>query len=108
MNENAGSHVVTTASTAEVTIAETDSVHRYCANDFAKLHYLKVRVATLPNDDHSVVVTALDDGGAEVAVANTNTIASLDNVEHIGTIKLKGVIGAPVTATLVRLYVLFV
>jgi len=106
MNENAGNHVVPTASATEVTVDETDSVHdSYCANDFAQLHYLQVRVSSLPNDDKSVVVTALDDGGAEVAVANTNTINSLDNVEHIGTIKLKGVIGASVTATLVRLYI---
>lgn len=72
--------------------------------DFAKLHYMNVRVAGEPGKCFQVV-SALDDGGAEVAVAKPSTIMHCDYVERIGSITLRGIIGAPVKAELVRLYI---
>jgi hypothetical protein len=51
------------------------------------------------------VYSALDDGGAEVAVARSSTIAELNNVQLVGNIKLRGIVGASVNAALVKLYV---
>ena len=72
--------------------------------DFARLNYVDVRVAGEPGNCFQVF-SALDDGGAEVAVAKPSTIEHLSYVECVGSTALRGIIGAPVNAKLVRLYI---
>ncbi len=73
------------------------------AEDFSKLRYVKVAVATEPNSS-GFLTAALYDSGAEVAVARSDLFKDV-HTECLGSLKLRGIIGQPVSAKLVRLYV---
>ena len=70
----------------------------------ANLRYSRVGVAARV-DCTFINVNALEDSGAQIAVINAQLIDQLVDVEVLGTVALKGVIGKAVTCKLVRLYV---
>jgi hypothetical protein len=108
------SHVSTSGPSAAAAVSSANEVTvEHClsidnslcdSKEFAKLHYVEVIINSKPGNNFKLI-SALDDSGAEIAVAKTETIAGFDNVEHVGQIKLRGIVGEPVTAELVRLYV---
>jgi hypothetical protein len=65
--------------------------------EFAQLHYLDVNIAGV-----SHVVKSLEDSGAQLCVVRSDIIKGLD-VERVGTVKLRGIFGAPVQADLIRM-----
>ena len=72
-------------------------------NDCAKLQYMYVK--TIDQDFSDVkVVSGMNDGGAEISVIRTDMLDKLD-VPHIGRVKLRGIVGSPVEADLVKLNV---
>ena len=91
------------ASVHEVLVDRPNVVHveNY---DVAKLHYIQVGIAG-DSDGPFIQVDALEDGGAEIAVAKASLVAQLDNVNSVGSVRIRGVIGDSVPCTLVRIYV---
>jgi len=87
----------------DTNIIESDNIERYSACDYAKLHYLDIKVA---DDDRSSVkvMRGLQDSGAQISVIHTDAVSGF-NLRRIGTINLRGIIGSPVTADLFRLNV---
>ena len=71
--------------------------------DYAKLQYVDVKI-TDQNHSDAKVVAGLNDGGAEISVIRTNVLDKLD-VVHIGKVKLRGIVGSPVDAALVKVNV---
>ena len=71
-------------------------------SDFSNLQFLDVRVS----DDYNVCceLSALNDGGAEVCLANSSALNSL-NLVKVGNVSLSGAIGGTVEADLVKLRV---
>ena len=69
-------------------------------SDFSNLQFLDVRVS----DDNNVCceVSALNDGGAEVCLANSSVLSAL-NLIKIGNVSLSGAVGRTVEADLVKL-----
>jgi len=72
--------------------------------EISKLHYITVGVAST-NHSRYINVVALEDGGAQLAVANRSVIAKLDDVSVIGSVKIGLALGDSVTCDLVRLNV---
>ena len=72
--------------------------------EISKLHYISVGVAST-NHSRYINVIALEDGGAQLAVANRSVIAKLDDVSVIGSVKIGLALGDSVTCDLVRLNV---
>ena len=72
--------------------------------EISKLHYIPVGVAST-NHSRYITVIALEDGGAQLAVANRSVIAKLDDVSVIGSVKIGLALGDSVTCDLVRLNV---
>ena len=92
-----------TASVHEV-IVDTPSVVHVENFDLVKLHYIQVGIAG-DSDGPFKQVDALEDSGAEIAVARTSLIAQLVNVNNIGSVRIRGVVGESVPCNLVRICV---
>jgi len=72
--------------------------------EVAKLNYIDVGISGHCQGVFTHV-SALEDGGAEIAVAKASVIAQLADVETLGTIRIRGVIGGSVECMLVRIVV---
>jgi hypothetical protein len=68
--------------------------------ELAELKFVNIRVAGLP----CVVISALADSGSEINVARSDVLSGVD-LTSVGFVQLRGILGAPVTAKLVRLHV---
>lgn len=73
-------------------------------NDVAKLNYIDIGIASSA-DEQVVPVSCLDDSGSELCVINSIVLERLDDVEKLGTVKIRGIVGQPVDCALVRIYV---
>ena len=51
-----------------------------------------------------VVISALADSGSEINVARSDVLSGVD-LTFVGAVQLRGILGAPATAKLVRLHV---
>ena len=67
---------------------------------FARLHYIDVRVSG--DNDVSYQVRALCDSGAGISVIRPDLI-KLMNAHRVGSVRLRGIVGPPVQADLVKL-----
>jgi len=87
----------------DTNIIESNNIEHNSACDYAKLHYLDIKIT---DDDKSdvKVMCGLQDSGAQISVIHTDVVSGF-NLPRIETIKLRGIIGSPVTADLVRLNV---
>ena len=72
--------------------------------DISKLHYVDVGVSNRP-DGEFISVSALEDSGSQIAVANKQLIDKLDDIDVIGSVKIRGVIGDGINCALVRMHV---
>jgi len=72
------------------------------SSPFASLSYLPVVLSDI--EGNCCTLSGLSDSGAEVALANTSVITDLHPVD-IGSVKIKGVIGEPISVPLVSLNV---
>jgi hypothetical protein len=72
--------------------------------DIAKLHYVQVGIAGQA-DSSFVRVYALEDSGSQIAVINKRLIGSLRDVDAIGSIKIRGIVGEAVKCELIRLHI---
>jgi len=86
----------------DVTITPSMGVE---ACEIARLNYINVGIASHDNSGNYLSVSALEDSGSQIAVANKNLIDQLDDVNVIGSVKIRGVIGDAVNCELVRLQV---
>lgn len=71
--------------------------------EIANLHYVDVNVASHAGFN-AVTVSCLEDSGSQVAVANKALIDKLEGISVVGSIKIRGVIGEPITCDLVKLH----
>ena len=72
-------------------------------HDFAKLRYIDVRVADDPKSSYKVM-SALCDSGAEICVIKADKVKNL-NLSRVTDIRLRGIVGSPVSAEVVRLFI---
>jgi hypothetical protein len=72
-------------------------------NDFAKLHYIDVRIADDPHSSYKVM-SALCDSEAEISVVRADKVRGL-HMPRVMDIKLRGLVGSPVSAEVVKLFV---
>jgi len=72
--------------------------------DVATLHYVDVGLASGPHGDF-IRVRALEDSGAELAVARTSLLSQLPDLETVGSVHVRGVIGRSIECKLVRINV---
>jgi hypothetical protein len=72
-------------------------------NDFAKLHCIDVRIADDPHSSYKVM-SALCDSGAEISVVRADRVRGL-NLPRVIIIKLRGIVGSPVSAAVVKRFV---
>ena len=70
-------------------------------NAYAKLQYIDVQIAD-PDYCNVKAVSALCDSGAEVSVIRADILGQLD-IPRVGHVKLRGIVGSPVSADLVKL-----
>lgn len=70
-------------------------------NEYAKLQYIDVKIAD-QNNSNVKVVSGLSDSGAEISVLRADVLGQLE-VPHVGKLKLRGIVGSPVSADLVKL-----
>ena len=70
---------------------------------YDKLQYIDVKVTDCVNSDVKVV-SALSDSGAQISVIRSDVLGKLD-VPYIGKVKLRGIVGSPVTADLIKINV---
>jgi transposase InsO family protein len=82
-----------------VSLTRSDNLN----NDFAKLHYIDVRIADDPHSSYKVM-SALCDSGAEISVVRADKVRGL-NLPRVMDIKLRGIVGSPVSAEVVKLFV---
>jgi len=68
--------------------------------ELAKLKFVDIKVAGLPG----VIISALADSGSEINVARSDVLSGVA-LTSVGVVQLRGILGAPVTAKLVRLHV---
>ena len=99
---NAGNHFASCKSAANDLIIEPCSDLTLC--DIAKLHYIDVGVSGHVDAPY-ISVSAMEDSGSQIAVAQRSLIEKLDDVSVIGSVKIRGVIGDAVSCELVRLHV---
>ena len=71
-------------------------------SQFTPLSYLHVELSD--NEGNRCVDNVLSDSGAKVALANTSAIADFSPID-IGSVRIKGVIGNPISLPLMRLNV---
>jgi len=72
-------------------------------NYVSMLNYVQIGVSSSV-DGNLVSVNCLEDSGTEIAVLKSSVI-DLSDVQSIGSVKIRGIVGQPVDCTLVRLYV---
>jgi hypothetical protein len=82
-----------------VSLTQSDNLN----NDFAKLHYIDVRVADDPHSSFKVM-SALCYSGAEISVVRADKFCGL-NLPRVMDIKLLGTVSSPVSAEVVKLFV---
>jgi len=68
--------------------------------ELAQLKFVDIKVAGLP----PVIISALVDSGSEINVARSDVLSGVA-LTSVGVVQLRGILGAPVTAKLVRLHV---
>ena len=66
-------------------------------NDFSPLRYVDVNIAGLSNQ-----IRGLYDTGAELSVVSSRALPDFE-IQRIGNVKLRGIVGAPVEADLIIL-----
>jgi len=77
--------------------------YQYACDDYHKLHYVDVKLSDCVNSDVKVV-SALNDSGVQISVIRSDVLGKL-NVPNIGKVKLRGIVGSPVTADLIKINV---
>ena len=82
-----------------VSLTRSDDV----INDFSKLQYINVRVTDDPNSTYKVM-SALCDSGAEICVIKADRVRGF-NLSQVMNIKLRGIVGSPVSAEVVKLFI---
>ena len=85
--------------TEDIDMGNLSSDRLSISEHLAKLKYLDVLIGTGASDRK---VSGLCDGGAEICVVRADVVDGL-NLTSLGTVKLRGLFGAPVTANLVKL-----
>jgi len=79
----------------------TSEASQLCVSELAPLNYVDVKINRLQR-----IISALDDGGTEIAVLRSG-ILDLCGVDYVsvGSTRLRGIVGSPVDANLVKLQV---
>ena len=79
-----------------------DECHSVC-DDYAKLQYVDIKITDCDKSGMKVL-SALNDSGAQISVIRSDVLGNL-HVPYVGKVKLRGIVGSPVSADLVKLYV---
>ena len=90
---------VNVVSAAKDLVKAADNLNDFGINDLSPLHYVDVKVEGI---DHKM--SALEDGGTEIAVIKASCLPAA-HYDVVGTVKLRGIVGVPVTANVVKLRV---
>ena len=72
--------------------------------DFVSLQYINVTIDELNSDDVVLPIRAVADSGSELCVVKSCFVESIV-LPKIGTVRLRGIVGAPVEADLVKLHI---
>jgi hypothetical protein len=88
---------VNVVSAAKDVINDADHLNDFCINDLSPLHYIEVNVEGIDGKMY-----ALEDGGTEIAVIKASCLP-INHYDVVGTVKLRGIVGVPVTANVVKL-----
>ena len=72
--------------------------------DFVSLQYIDVTIEELNSDDEVLPIRAVADSGSELCVVKSCFVESIV-LPKIGTVRLRGIVGAPVEADLVKLHI---
>jgi len=70
-------------------------------DDYAKLQYVDVKITDCDKLGMKVL-SALNDSGAQISVIRSDVLGNL-HVPYFGKVKLRGIVGSPVSADLVKL-----
>lgn len=84
---------------------DVDTVNVYEANHVSKLNYVKIGIAS-KLDGNYIPITCLEDSGTEIPVLKSSVIDQSDHsdLQVIGCVKIRGIVGQAVECKLVRLY----
>ena len=75
--------------------------------DFVSLQYVNVQIDELSvgkESDEMTCIKAIEDSGSEICVVKASVVESV-SLPKMGRVKLRGIVGAPVEADLVKLHV---
>ena len=111
-------HVIHNAESMAVTDRPVDSIslndnniykQSYVASydvyrDFVSLQYVNISVDELNTGDAVRPIRSLEDSGTELCVINPNLLESVV-LPKLGTVRLHGIVGDPVSADLVKLHI---
>jgi hypothetical protein len=68
------------------------------------LKYIDVAISDLNHNGQRTRIRALDDSGSELCVVKASLIQNM-NLTHVGSARLRGIVGAPIEVTLVKLHI---
>ena len=75
--------------------------------DFVSLQYVNVSIDELNagnRSDNVACIKAIEDSGSELCVVKASLVESV-SLPKVGTVRLRGIVGAPVSADLVKLHI---
>ena len=72
--------------------------------DFVSLQYVNVTTDELNSDGNVMTIRAVADSGSEVCVVKSSFVESII-LPKVGTVRLRGIVGAPIEADLVKLHI---
>jgi hypothetical protein len=90
---------VKVVSAAKDVVNDADHLNDFCIIDSSPLHYNEVNVEGIDGK-----MSALEDGGTEIAVIKASCLP-IHHYDVVGTVKLRGIVGVPVTADVEKLHV---
>ena len=79
-------------------------VKSFNACDFVPLQYVTVTVDELSSESNVVNIDALEDSGSEINIIKSSFVESIV-LPKVGSVQLRGIVGAPIQAELVKLHV---
>jgi len=99
-----GQVVVDTAVVADKIPCSNYVDSRESYRDFVSLQYVNVTIDELNSDGNVVSIRAVADSGSEVCVVKSCFVESIV-LPKVGTVRLRGIVGDPVEADLVKLHI---
>jgi len=100
-SQTGGSNPLSSCKTS-IAVTPNNDVFEPCS--IAKLHYVQVSIASQV-DSPFIPIQALEDSGSQIAVINQHLLDDIGDVDTVGSVKIRGIIGDAVDCDLVRLHI---